>query len=181
MIWESSLWKRELETQASVLNTAKLDRDESVPFDVERALFYTAFIVRKLLENNKLTDGTANELVSVDVFDAKSDRSQRLSVQASGFFELGEEFDDTSKNSIQMKFGDLASEIIHSFALIWEVSEHENLVGAFVSSYRNHKKRAVHVSFNDWISLLKKIIEDEVTNVVVKVDPSTGALVRANS
>lgn len=181
MIWESYLWKVELKAHRNILQSAKVDSDEDVYFNVEKALFYSAFVVRKLLENKKLTDAVSGRLIGVDVFNARPDRSNRLSVQAGGFFELGEEFDDIPKNSVQMKLGDVASEIVHSFAMIWVVSEQRNLLGIIISSYKNHKRRAVHVSFESWVSILNEIIADEVTKVVVKVDPSTGAVTQTNS
>ena len=57
------------------------DQSEARMFKLERVIFYAAFVVRKLIENGKITDKVARHVVEVAAF--KANDAYRLSLSGS--------------------------------------------------------------------------------------------------
>ncbi len=55
-MYESAPWRTELLKHALVLEEAPYWPMDEVPFDLERSLYYSAVVLRKLIEDGKLTD-----------------------------------------------------------------------------------------------------------------------------
>ena len=78
MISESRPWKQErkklLRTIRAEARRLKFDDEgeqyEARLFKLERAIFYAAFVIRKLIENGKITDKVGRQAVEVTAFKA---------------------------------------------------------------------------------------------------------------
>ena len=109
-------------------------------FKLERVIFYAAFVVRKLIENGKITDKVARQVVEVAAF--KANDAYRLSLSGSFTAVFDEdEYALDQPEKLTLIPTDLASEIIHSHKLVWSFGENGYVEGIFLSSYRNDRKR----------------------------------------
>lgn len=162
MIHESYPWKKELAQHAKVIRTIVSKNPDKIPFRIERALFYSSFIVRKLIENRKITDKCSNQCLKVILFETEPEPVESAFRDMPGHFHLKEEADG---ETLRMPIDDISCEIIHSYGLIWTNDDSEKLHHAIVSSYRNQGKRAIALSLLDWASSLDNIAEDCVIRI----------------
>lgn len=167
--------------QLKAIASKPLPPDSGVPFDAEQALFYSAFIARKLLENRKLTDAVAEIKFRASVHEASPEELAKRAHPNSLYFEIGREFADGSSHEIEMRSQDLLGEIIHSFFLLWSCCEHARVDGFFLASYKTHKKRALWVSLEAYIGFLEVVAHDVVTESRRLFDPDTGQTIVFNS
>jgi hypothetical protein len=56
MVYESAPWRTEIKKHALTLRDAPQWPIEGVPFDIEKALLYSAVVLRKLIEDKKVAD-----------------------------------------------------------------------------------------------------------------------------
>ncbi|MFC6196856.1 hypothetical protein [Ponticaulis profundi] len=180
MLTETALWKTELSSLKTNLLSVSIADDESVLFSLERSLYYSALVVRKLLENRRLTDKLAMHELSVSVFRARPENVSEVIRTATRYFEIGKDFDENPENKIRLKLSKICSEIIHSFALIWALDESGSIDSVIVSSHINQNDRAILLSLSDWETILQSIVDDEVLEVDVRRDSKTGKVVRRN-
>ena len=111
MIHESAPWKRELARCAKHLKPSKTDCSVEVPFQLERALFLSAFIIRKLVESRKLTDSVARQKLSV-LFHQAIDRHRLAHVrEVPGGLEYGKDFEQRGTEG-KTKLVDVSNQII---------------------------------------------------------------------
>lgn len=179
MIHESAPWKDELELCSGDLFPRTTDCKEDVPFKLERALFLSAFIVRKLLENRKLTDKVASQRLDVS-FHAAIDR-ERLAHQREmpGGLEIGGDFEEKGTKG-EASFLNVANQIIHSLALYWVVDDDCLAEGFFVCSYKSQSKKAMLVSLDEWCRLIMSVAKDDVARSVIYTDAKTGKMNKKN-
>ena len=187
MILESWPWKQELLNHANVIsetlvNYSSTDIEEeelgAMEFRLERAVFYSAYIIRKLIENGKLTDICSTQKISVSVY--KSIATQP-SIRKSFGLEMGRNFESFENNKITLQLDSLMSEIIHSFLLVWQRGDSGQLEGMLLSSYKNQTKRALLLKFDQLIEIIRSVGNDDVVKIDSSVDPETGEVVRKNS
>lgn len=187
LILESWPWKQELLNHANVIsetlvNYSSTDIEEeelgAMEFRLERAVFYSAYIIRKLIENGKLTDICSTQKISVSVY--KSIATQP-SIRKSFGLEMGRNFESFENNKITLQLDSLMSEIIHSFLLVWQRGDSGQLEGMLLSSYKNQTKRALLLKFDQLIEIIRSVGNDDVVKIDSSVDPETGEVVRKNS
>lgn len=179
MIHESAPWKDELEHCALDLRPFRTDCSEGVPFKLERALFLSAFIVRKLPENHKLTDTVAASKLKVLMHPA-IDRG-RLAHQREmpGGLEIGEDF-SLNGTEAEVPLIVIANQVIHSLALIWIVDDNCVAEGVFVCSDKSQHKKGIQVSLETWCNALESVYLDDIRATHAYTDISTGKMVRRN-
>ena len=181
MIWESWPWKQELLAHANALENLlsaysdELSEEEyySTEFNLEKAIFYSAFIVRKLIENRKLTDDCSKQKVVVQVFLSKDTKP---TIRNSSGVEMAVDFETTSSNLIELPISKLMSEIIHSFLLEWEMNSDDILQTIFISSYNNQKRRSIGLKFQDFLAVIRSVGNDEVSSSSFYLNPETGKI-----
>jgi hypothetical protein len=169
LIWESYYWKRELTVLAgdiaawgALYATANEDWDEEAGFRLERSLFYSSFIVRKLIECQKITDLLRDQKIELLTYASKIPGPQKL-MHMYGSLKL-EEYDFESPQKVPFDAWDLSSEILHSLTLMFQISEDRGgVAGFFVSSKRNNWKRLIDVPISSWLSIMTQFAEDDVT------------------
>ncbi len=80
MIFESLPWKMELADHLRRFKTwEKKLHTEKGGFYIERGVFLSAFIVRKLMENRKVTDAVRDSVLGIEAYRAKRLLSDRVS------------------------------------------------------------------------------------------------------
>jgi hypothetical protein len=80
MTFESLAWKKELEDHLRRFKKwGKKIHTRKGHFYIERGVFLSAFIIRKLMENRKITDLVRNSTIEVEAFRAKQPVSDRVS------------------------------------------------------------------------------------------------------
>lgn len=140
---------------------------------MERSLFYSAFVIRKLMEGSKLTDRVSALKIDVSIFEAIQQQNDHI-LRTVGHFEFGRDYKERPSHKIQMKLSDLTSEIIHSFPLLWCCDERGFLNGFFVSSFRNEKRRLLHVPLHKYAEKIDIVANDDVLFTAIEMDPSSG-------
>lgn len=133
MIHESGPWKKEIESCARDLLPFKTDCMDDVPFKLERALFLSAFIVRKLRESHKLTDKVASQKLKVFFHEAIDRKRLAHLREMPGGLEIGEDFAGHGTSG-EASLLNVANQIIHSLALTWVVNDDGFAEGFFVCS-----------------------------------------------
>ncbi|WP_371397228.1 hypothetical protein [Fretibacter rubidus] len=181
MIWESWPWKQELlvhlKTIESSISLISIDQTEDEHnlwvFNLERAIFYSAYIVRKLIENRKLTDSCSNYKIKLSVHTAKR---PNVTIHSALGFEMGQDFETQPRNIIELNIDKLMSELIHSSLLEWHSDDGESFTSMFISSYKNRNKRALKLDFSQYCKILYMVGNDEVTTSEFYLDSGSGKL-----
>jgi len=164
MVYDSWKWKTELSEKKRQLlqyNTKKnFDNNfERTHFRVERALLYSAFIIRILIESEKLSsDADMYKMnVSYNIPQKNIDRLHRWVEE--------DEYD--WKNTINKTVigKNICNWLIHSYVFNFSFEESGTIFGFFVSSDYDRNKVLYSVSLEEWIKFIDFIISDEVISI----------------
>lgn len=178
MISESWPWKQELKRLLRTIRgeapRLKFD-DESDQYDarlfeLERAIFYAAFVVRKLIENGKITDRVARHFVEVTAFKANDEYEFSMIGSLTATFDLDEYVLDRP-HKLRLLITDLASEVIHSHRLVCSFGESGCAEGIYLSSYRNDQERIILVPLDLIVDVIDRVANDDVVSLRVEVEP----------
>ena len=179
MIIESYPWKVELRRFSRLIRAQLKKKRGLANFQLEKNLFYSAFVVRKLWENHKLTDATADFKLNVAVYDAITTKNSAWT-RAKNDFEFGRDFKSVSTNEIQISIDKVASEIIHSHLLVWLFDEDDVPASFIVSSYKNADKRALGIPFLEWLKAVDAVVADDIVAMSLQIDAVSGKILRSN-
>ncbi|RWO82545.1 hypothetical protein [Mesorhizobium sp.] len=176
MEFHDQQWKRKLERFAKEIAAISIEDDTDF-FDAERPIFYSAFVVRKLIEDAAVTDALKGR--SVDVIACPSSRGGReIFIEvAAGPMAAEENFDLTAGKKTRISIEDLTSEIIHCDGFVWDWSSpppHAFLV----FSYRHTLKRALYVTIDTFLKVLTSVLNDRPRHWWISKDLKTGKLTR---
>lgn len=172
------LWKNELaELAAAFRERVALNVDPANAWYIERPLLYSAFIVRKLIEDIGVTDGTRSRFLDVVEHASTSDASDIFYGQLFGELDVRDHFDLDNGNIVRMSYADLASEVIHCDGLIW-LPRDERVYGFMVFSYRNTHKRALVVTVDAYSEMIETVSRDYVAERWTAKDLKTGKITR---
>lgn len=175
MIWESHYWRRELKRLESEIriwvdDLHREERDGEANFQTEKALFLSAFSIRKLIESEKIRDEDSSSSIICHTHRSKKNVSNILTpLDADKYY-------DFSKNEKTTQKGrDIANMLIHSKILEWRIDESEPDNAAFlVTSDRNVDKFIFLISFNSWREYLIRIAHSQPSSMMKFRDPYTG-------
>lgn len=179
--WTSYIWKNEiaLHSERVRLHFAEVQDDEFAsdhnPLHMlERALILTAFSIRRMFEKKLVTDVLQGEQLQIRSFAATSDHRRPLMSQSGG--EIFASYDFSKPKAETMKFGKLANEIIHSAQLL--VLQDAGVVedGLLVASDWGMERRLLHLTLDDFDTLVAKVLGDHVTFASDSWDPDTGEI-----
>ena len=169
MVYDSWEWKRELrEKKKEILRyNTKENFDhhfDSTYFKVERALLYSATIIRILIESQKLSDDVDRYkiLISVNKPIKNIDRLHRW------LDENEYNWDNTTQKEVYGK--DICNWIIHSyvFSLLFDVDD--IVIGFLVSSDYDRNKAIYTISLDEWLKFIDLIISDDVSSLTTTFD-----------
>ena len=170
MISKSDPWKREIEHHRSLISrwAARVATDRGY-FLVERGIYVSAFAVRKLIENQKITDRTRDRAVEREAFLP----FRPLSDRAAKFFgvsNIADEYDLAHPSIGRISPFDLCSEIIHSYVFTPEIDQEERMTAFFINSYRGRDGRLLRIQLRDYTALLSSCILDRIEEAHVWKD-----------
>jgi len=151
MINESAPWKRELRRLKSQLRklSSKPVNDEIADFQLERPVLYSAVVVRRLIESQKVTDKTRAREYPVEFYPTRLERHDALLRQTMRG-DIEKEFDLEAPQPGVMDAWNITSELLHGGFVNWDLGEEEQLTGIFVTSKRNHMERLVRIPLSEY-------------------------------
>ena len=169
MIHDSYAWKRDLylKKRKLIKYNSKLAFDKN--FDlayhkVESVILYSAFIIRKLIESEKLS-ATADAYSVVVKKYLPVKHIDRLHHWCD---EDRYDWDKSISKTITGK--NICNQLIHSYVLQLLFEEDGAAIGFFVSSDYDRNKGLIEISLEDWLRYMNIIISDSVVTTEAHFD-----------
>ncbi|MGX1325435.1 hypothetical protein AB7M17_008943 [Bradyrhizobium sp. USDA 377] len=175
MIFESYPWKMELNRHLVLLRKwSKNAKTKRARFYLERAVFLSAFVLRKMMENRKLTDAVRDRSIHCEAFRPLRPLSDRVS-RFSG--SDADDYDMTKSETVTMSAFDLMSEIMHSYIFIHVLDDRNRVIEFLVNSYHKRDHRLLAIAKHDFERILDDAIQDQVTEMHTYVHPTSGKII----
>jgi len=161
MIWDSSPWKRDLARLAESLRHRKSQRrwSERSLARVEQEIFLSAYIVRKLLDSNKLSDEVASSSLR-----GRAYKHCGGTVDIINWHKIDELYDLSSGEEINLGLRDFCNQIIHSFVFMLLTTN--GLEGFYVASDRDKSSRLLYFDIDVVINTLVEVSVDDIVRLV---------------
>lgn len=181
LVYESSYWKNELLVLASEIARLQSrpipeegDCGEDLEFRLERALLYSAFVIRILFESNKLTDKMSGMSVPLVLFPSLVDDWDKVS-PVSKRFPDSKYFDWDNSSKTTMNVRSFSNQLIHGATIItFEFDGRDVPLGFLVTSDRGLNRGLFRCLFSDWLQVVRMIAADEVISYQVVFDRDKG-------
>jgi len=169
------LWKAELESlKVAILKSVDGTVDEQDRFFLlERPLFYSAFIVRKLIEDIGVTDRLRGDWLEIIQHASSRDGNPIFLEPLLGPLMVEDHFNLAEHTQVRVSYSDLTSEIMHSGGLVW-IPGNGGIVAFMVFSYRNMLRRLLVVRIDQYLDMLGAVISDQPTRWWSELDVDTG-------
>jgi hypothetical protein len=148
MILDSWVWKRDLARRGDVLQKRIQQQrwTEASCANVERDIFLSAYVVRKLLE-------------------AEYYLRKECTVDIMNWHKLDELYDLSSGTETVVNIREYCNQIIHSFVFSLSFSESGGLDGFFVASDREKDRRLLYLNISTVAEALRCVTEDDVVTL----------------
>ncbi len=178
MIFASFPWKKEIDRLLkSLMKWSFKPTSERSEFYIQRAVFLTAFILRKLMENRKVTDAVRDQSMRCKAYSPFRSVSDRVST-FSGLADVADNYDLTKPEDVTLSCFDLMSEIMHSYVFRIVIDEETNsMVSFLVNSYNSRDNRLLEIDLQRFERVLVDAIQDSVESMSVTVHPKSGRIV----
>lgn len=169
MIFESGPWKDDLSSYRNKIteySSSKYfqnndDVSDNAYLTLEKSIFYSAFVIRKLVEcKTKLSDEADYYALKVEIFESK----RHFDNMHNWISETSHDWNTPQKKTKQGK--DVCNWLIHS--LIFKLAyndDDQSVEGFFVSSDLDSDKCLYYVSINDWLNYIDFISSDDVSEL----------------
>jgi len=177
MVYESYPWKQDLLRRKRLIlkyNTVEyFQKDEEATYTVlEKAIFYSAFIIRKLIDCfGKLSDDADRYTLSVIKFKPLK--------EVNAFHRWPDEsthdWDHSQQKTVKGK--DICNWLIHSYLFFFNYNEEETIDGFFVASDYDRNKTLYYIRIRDWLDYMTFIASDDVVKLVSEYDMKAGEYV----
>ena len=174
MVLDSIPWKEELQKLCDELTSIKLpfeyDEDDQSDFLIERALLYSAFVARLLLDARKVTDSLNSCCMPVGIIPNSLENPEHIiplfrRIPEHDYYD----FENETIKSISCR--KILNQIIHSFVIpTYEVDKTGSVIGFFVSSDMQANTQLFHVKLEHCIIFLQKIKHDDITSIKTYFD-----------
>lgn len=173
MVHESYPWKQDLMRHKRLIqkyNTAeRFARDYEGTYTViEKAIFYSAFITRKLIDcRGKLSDEADNYCIRVKSIKPlrRVDSLHRWPEENSHDWESAKSQTVAGKN--------VCNWLIHSYLFFAEVDENGPMLSFCVSSDFDRNKTLYKVSIVDWMDYIGFLASDDIASLSFQYDQKT--------
>lgn len=168
MIFESSPWKALLATDADLVArwAVKAPSDRRA-FLIERKLFLSAYAIRKLADDHKLSTSTLSANVAVRL-------ARPLRPGFSGMFHsIGRYFDVDNPVCHTLNWRRVLNMMIHSSIFAAAVDNEERVTGFLVTSDNEVGRGLIQVELNDFVKLMRAV-SDDYPSVVRQTRDSKG-------
>jgi hypothetical protein len=157
MIWESGPWKDELLANARVLEqyANSTRRSGRRSFRIERAVFLSAYVMRKLWESGKLSSSWQRRKVFCIFHPPKTRKPDRLS-----WHRIDEHYRLDISKSDSVTAIEFCHRLIHSYVFIEVEGPGKTVVGFFFASDQTKNRGLWFVALVDLLALLKETGRD---------------------
>lgn len=167
MIFESYPWKQDLHKFSKDIkkyNCAELlERDDERAYTaIEKAVFYSAFVIRKLID--------CKEKVSDDIDSYKITVRGVVPTKHINFKNRipSEETYDWNKISTYTKSGkQICNWLIHSYVFIFCCKDDNTYGSFFVSSDMDKDKCLYEVQLDDWVNFMDFVYSDDIVEMII--------------
>ncbi|NCB74637.1 MAG: hypothetical protein EOM51_07840 [Clostridia bacterium] len=169
MIFESWEWKKELrERMRQFLRYNTKDNfdcdSEKTCFRLERSLLYSAFIIRFLIESEKLSNDADTFSINVTYY-LPIKHINRLHCW------IDDDKYDWGVPKIQTVLGkNICNWLIHSYMFNFLYEESGSVTGFFVASDYDRNRALYTVNLKDWLKFVEFVISDDVVSMTTKFD-----------
>ena len=152
MIRESYPWKRDLLRDANIIErwaSKKTDSEYRVML-LEKKVFLSAFVIRKLIEDYKISDKIAECSILCRVYPARGTEVDILS-----WHDIDKHYDLSSEQRADINIKSFANQIIHNLVFLFEFSEERSspVSGFVVASDWGKGKQLYGVTLSAYLSV----------------------------
>lgn len=167
MIWESSVWKEEMQKELGEFNCyleSKPDfEDDYFNLRVEKFIFVIAFIIRKLIESNKISDELlANEYPAYKYKKIENERS----IDFLNYHHVDEFYELACQEGCKFKIREMCNLFIHSFVFMLSFDEEfKNFTGVLINSDRSKNSWLYEIDFEIFVEVINDVINDNIVSV----------------
>ncbi len=172
MVYESYPWKQDLLRRKRLFlkyNTVEqFERNEEATYTVlEKAVFYSAFIIRKLIDcHGKLSDDADQYVIRTKEFIPLKE------VNAINRWPDEDTHDWEHYQQRTVKGKDICNWLIHSYMFFFDFNEEGTIEGFFVTSDYDRNKSLFYVDIGDWLEYLTFVANDYVVAMDSHYDQS---------
>ena len=164
LIFDSVFWKDELKTNYQGIlkynDIALLNENFEETYNhMEKHIFLSAFIIRKLVESKKLTDAVDNYEKQIIGF-APLKEITRLNR-----FEIFENYNLEDSKLYTVKFKNICNWLIHSYVCQLNFDDSDRVIGFYISSDYDRNKIMYNVQLEDWLDYINRVIDDEIAHI----------------
>ena len=165
MIYVSLPWKNELKRIKKYLESNNLydkngNANEIKIFHFEKNLFISAFIVRKLIESDKMSDYIDNLNIKVKAYKPK----KHINKIYCYIDEDRYNWEDIEEKDMSIK--DISNYLIHSYVFNFSINdENYKCESFFVSSDYDRNKYLYEIQMKDWYKVLDKVSSDSIISL----------------
>ncbi|WP_432634525.1 hypothetical protein [Candidatus Avelusimicrobium sp.] len=166
MIFDSLPWKKELHKLSERLHKVSLHSkmSETKAVSCEKAIFISAYIIRKLFEASKLS----YELKSISCQITKY--SNVKYVDLLNWHNINQTFDLNHPIPSTLNIKRLCNYLIHSFVFVFSYDENDSLCGFYFTSDREKNKELYFMQIKDFIKMAQIVANDEKMQARYKRD-----------
>ncbi len=158
MIYESWIYKRELFRISKILKKYSIQTrwSELSLARLEKEIFISAYVIRKLKESKKLSYHIRNTNIPVLVYKNKKGNITHLDRH-----EIEKYYDIDNPSKANMDLNTLCNSIIHSW--VFDFHFDRNIpTGIFINSDKTRNEKVWHISVSKLIELIDIISNDDV-------------------
>lgn len=169
MIYESYPWKCDLSKRCETLKkyTHKPIKTDDDYTKVEKAIIYSAFIIRKLIDcHSKTSDEVDKYVLNVESIPSV----EKMDIANNWIKESTHNWNRATSETISAK--NMCNQLIHSFVFSIDENEDGTLHGFFVSSDYDRNKKLFSVNISEWINLIDFVVTDDIVEMRIKYDPA---------
>ncbi len=170
MIWDSKGWKDELLSNARAIEAIRFKRrSERRSFLLERAMFLSAYIMRKLWEARKLSTAWEDRRVPCIVHPLKKREPDRLN-----WHRIDEHFNLESPKADFLTALELCHRLIHSYVFVEVEGVRQSISGFYFASDQTKRRGLWFVAIDDMLDLIREAGRDFPSSAHMVRDPKTG-------
>lgn len=169
MIWDSRVWKQELGKELKnfkrFLHEMALVDTEYFALGLEKFYFICAYIIRKLIEANKLSDELTVKKYPCSKY-LRTNYEQQLDWVNHHHFESF--YNLLKEQSCSLNLRQICNLLIHSFVFsptFKEDMESMIFTGIFINTDVTRDKCIYHINYKTFFSLIQNVMNDEISNV----------------
>ncbi|MBN4073553.1 hypothetical protein JYT23_01810 [Mariprofundus ferrooxydans] len=153
MIYESSYWKDDLLKLAKKLELRLIQKrwSERSFYAVEKELFLGFYVIRKLIESNKVSESIKNKTYQLHEFPTKGRPESLFDRDAYDEFD----FDNAKKTNVSI--ATLCNQFIHSFHFVPFIPDGKALIGFYICSDYKRKTGIYLITIFDVLDVYRQV------------------------